>query len=176
MDKELQEDLSQMTMYSKMGKYISNKILKYNKKSCNTHRQRSTQPPIQYSTNPKKIKESLHTDERKNNNKQSLDGPPVGYYKVNHNYVEKNPRTYNFNRSVPHFCRNKYFCHESEPALKDYPDLSTSAAYTKGLVELKRVTGRDQIKGSIRKFIEDPHENRFKLVKGRKIGMSRVNM
>lgn len=33
MDKELHEALAQVTMYSKMGRYISNKILKYNKHS-----------------------------------------------------------------------------------------------------------------------------------------------
>lgn len=44
MDKELHETLANVTMYSKMGRYISNKILKYNK-STKTHRvQRRSQP------------------------------------------------------------------------------------------------------------------------------------
>lgn len=37
MDKELHDALAQVTMYSKMGRYISNKILKYNKRT-KTHR------------------------------------------------------------------------------------------------------------------------------------------
>lgn len=45
MNKELEADLAQMTMYSKIGKYISNKILKYNKNASNTHRQRTFHPP-----------------------------------------------------------------------------------------------------------------------------------
>lgn len=41
------------------------------------------------------------------------------------------------------------------------------------------MTGRVDIKGSIRKQIEDPHENRFKLAKDYnsiELGRSRVNM
>ena len=51
-----------MTMYSKMGRYISNKILKYNKKSSNTYRAKPTQPPpINYISKPKKTKNSTHS-------------------------------------------------------------------------------------------------------------------
>lgn len=159
MEKEIQANLSQMTMYSKMGRYISNKILKYNKKST-TQRPRPSQPPLlDYVKAKKSLDSSMHSEKRSttHRHKKVFEGPPVGYYKVSHDYVEKNTRTYNFNRSVPHFYRDKYFCNESEPALKDHPDLSTCKPYTKGLVELKRVTGRDDMKGSIRKFVEDPH-------------------
>lgn len=44
MDKELQETLAQVTMYSKMGRYISNKILKYNKHT-KTQRSLRSSPP-----------------------------------------------------------------------------------------------------------------------------------
>ncbi len=57
MDKELHETLAQVTMYSKMGRYISNKILKYNKR-VKTHRSfRSTQFSHQY-LSTKKLKSS----------------------------------------------------------------------------------------------------------------------
>lgn len=46
MDKELQETLAQVTMYSKMGRYISNKILKYNKRTKTTHRSRRNSKPF----------------------------------------------------------------------------------------------------------------------------------
>ena len=57
MDKELHETLAQVTMYSEMGRYISNKILKYNKR-VKTHRSfRSTQFSHQY-LSTKKLKSS----------------------------------------------------------------------------------------------------------------------
>lgn len=46
MDKELQETLAQVAMYSKMGRYISNKILKYNK-HAKTQRSLQSSPPNQ---------------------------------------------------------------------------------------------------------------------------------
>ena len=50
MEKELQETLAQVTMYSKMGRYISNKILKYNKSSSPTHHitKIMAPPPYEY--------------------------------------------------------------------------------------------------------------------------------
>jgi hypothetical protein len=45
MDKELHESLAEVTMYSKMGRYISNKILKYNKRT-KTHRSTHNTQPI----------------------------------------------------------------------------------------------------------------------------------
>lgn len=36
--------------------------------------------------------------------------PAVGFYKINYNQIDKNTRQYNFNRSVPHFNRDKYYC------------------------------------------------------------------
>lgn len=68
--------------------------------------------------------------------------PPVGYYKVNHTQVDRNARTYNFNRSVPHFYREKFHCNETKPVAKDLPDISSSKPCVKGLIELKRITGR----------------------------------
>lgn len=41
----------------------------------------------------------------------SITQPPVGYYKIKYNQIEKNPRVYDFNRSVPHFTREKFHCH-----------------------------------------------------------------
>lgn len=90
MDKELQEDLSQMTMYSKMGRYISNKILKYNKKSSNTYRTKPSQPPpINYISKVKKPKHSNHSEAKPSTHRSTniLDGPPVGYYKLSYKTV-----------------------------------------------------------------------------------------
>lgn len=90
MDKELQSDLSQMTMYSKMGRYISNKILKYNKKPSNTHRNTSQSPPVQYITRIKKTKESIHDNNSKSPNRREVkpfEAPPVGYYKLSYGVV-----------------------------------------------------------------------------------------
>lgn len=50
--------------------------------------------------------------------------PPVGFYKVNYSQIDKNARTYNFERSVPHFNRDKYFCNESNHYYRDMPDSS----------------------------------------------------
>lgn len=47
MDKEFNKTLSQVTMFSKMGKYISNKILKYNKSSSKKNFV-SPPPPYNY--------------------------------------------------------------------------------------------------------------------------------
>ena len=89
MDKELEADLSQMTMYSKMGRYISNKILKYNKKSSNTYRSKPTQPPpVQYITKTKKSKDSHHSQAKSSTHRTTkFDGPPVGYYKLKYDVV-----------------------------------------------------------------------------------------
>lgn len=94
--------------------------------------------------------------------------PPVGYYKLNHTQIEKNSRQYNFDRSVPHFYREKFHCNETKPVIKDYPDISTSKAYIKGMIELKRSTGRNDIKSSIRKTLENPHEKRFEMINDNK--------
>lgn len=51
---------------------------------------------------------------------------------------------------------------------KDYPDVTTSKPYIKGLIELKRITGRNNIKGSIRKTLENPHEKRFEAINDHK--------
>lgn len=65
------------------------------------------------------------------------------------------------NRSTPHFFGQKYHSNESTPCLKQYPDgLSPKQ---KGLTEIGRMTGRDQIRGYSRRNMEDPHENRFQL-------------
>ena len=48
MEKELQETLGQVTMYSKMGRYISNKILKYNKSSSPTQHIAKVMAPPPY--------------------------------------------------------------------------------------------------------------------------------
>lgn len=59
--------------------------------------------------------------------------PPVGLYNVNYSQVEKNTRIYNFNRSVPHFNRDKYFCNESHHLYKDIPDSPLCQSKIKGL-------------------------------------------
>jgi hypothetical protein len=56
---------------------------------------------------------------------------------------------YNFNRSTPHFFRQNYKAQEITPYTKEYPDGLMSKS--KGHTELKRMVGREQIKGSIRK-------------------------
>ena len=43
--------------------------------------------------------------------------------KISFNF--RNIKQYNFNRSVPHFERQKFFCQESKTVMKDFPDLST---------------------------------------------------
>ena len=55
------------------------------------------------------IKESQNIS-IKNNSSMYLIKPPVGYYKINYSQVQKNPRVYDFQRSVPHFNRDRYFC------------------------------------------------------------------
>lgn len=90
MNTELQEDLSQMTMYSKMGRYISNKILKYNKKSSTTYRSKPSQTPfVHHIAKPKKNKDSGHSEARSSTHraKTNFEGPPVGYYKLNYGIV-----------------------------------------------------------------------------------------
>lgn len=83
----------------------------------------------------------------------SMTQPPVGFYKVNYSQVEKNPKVYNFNRSVPHFTGQKFFCHESQHVAHDYPDSPLTESRLKGAVELNRMAGREDIKGSDRKPI-----------------------
>lgn len=83
--------------------------------------------------------------------------PPVGYYKLNFSQVEKNTRVYDFNRSVPHFNLDKYICHENQTVHNELPDSQLCKQRVTGLMELKRIIGRGQVKGSIRKEIEDPH-------------------
>lgn len=65
------------------------------------------------------------------------------------------------NRSTPHFFGQKYRSNESTPCLKQFPD--GLAPKQKGLTEIGRMTGRDQIRGYSRRNMEDPHENRFQL-------------
>lgn len=58
MEKELQQTLSQVPMYSKMGRYISNKILKYNKSNSPTHHIAKVMAPPPYDyLRPQKSKE-----------------------------------------------------------------------------------------------------------------------
>jgi hypothetical protein len=47
--------------------------------------------------------------------------------------------------------------------LKDYPDGLVTK--NKGFTELSRMVGREEIKGSIRKNEENPHEARFESYK-----------
>lgn len=91
-------------MYSKMGRYISNKILKYNKTSSPTHHIAKVMapPPYEY-LKPTKPKDDSPSDQKMSktsfslqnrfgkddNNKLYMTQPPVGYYKVNHSYVDK---------------------------------------------------------------------------------------
>lgn len=67
------------------------------------------------------------------------------------------------NRSTPHFFGQKYRSNETTPCLKQFPDgLSPKQ---KGLTEIGRMTGRDQIRGYSRRNMENPHEARFELRK-----------
>jgi hypothetical protein len=55
----------------------------------------------------------------------------------------------NFSKSTPHFHRQLHKLNEVTPLLKDYPE--EISPRNKGFLELKRMVGREQIKGSIRK-------------------------
>ena len=86
MDKELQSDLSQMTMYSKMGRYISSKILNYDKKPSSAHQSTSKPPSVQFVTRLKKTRASIH-DNSNHRLVKPFEGPPVGYYKLSYGVV-----------------------------------------------------------------------------------------
>lgn len=75
--------------------------------------------------------------------------PPVGHYKINFNQIEKyflflerTPQSYNFNRSIPHFSREKYHCYEVQFAFKSEPDINYCKGKIKGLIEMNRIIGR----------------------------------
>ena len=72
-----------------MGRYISNKILKYNKKSSNTYRSRPSQSPMVHMSRPRKTKDSTHSDTKPctHRSRPKCESPPVGYYKLNYDIV-----------------------------------------------------------------------------------------
>lgn len=92
MDKELHEALAQVTMYSKMGRYISNKILKYNKHSKSHRNLRHSQKPESPSegyVKARKVRDNSYSESHSSphnkfritvNNSQ----PSIGYYKVSY--------------------------------------------------------------------------------------------
>lgn len=67
----------------------------------------------------------------------------------------RNIHNTDFTRSTPHFFGQKYRTNQITPCLKDYPDGLTPKQ--KGMADIGRMTGRDQIKGYIRKNMENPH-------------------
>lgn len=142
-----------------MGRYISNKILKYNKRAKTQRIPKIKPPPNEYYLSPKKNKENgspNHSRHSYTNSKEdimAMTQPSVGFYKVNYSQVDKNAKIYNFNRSVPHFNKDKYFCYESNHYYRDLPDSLLCQEKIKGLAELSRMTGREDMKGSVRKNI-----------------------
>lgn len=91
MDKQLHETLAQVTMYSKMGRYISNKILKYNK-HANSHRNFRNFPPPPENYLPLKktrYRETIGSEHVSSEANKSLEitEPSVGYYKLNYKQI-----------------------------------------------------------------------------------------
>lgn len=92
MDKELHEALAQVTMYSKMGRYISNKILKYNKHSKSHRNLRHSQKSELACEDYAKVRkvrdnsysESQSTPHNKFRITMSSSHPSIGYYKVSY--------------------------------------------------------------------------------------------
>jgi hypothetical protein len=69
--------------------------------------------------------------------------------------LSRNIHNCNFHRSTPHFYGQKNRLNELTSCVKDYPEAPPSKQ--KGLTDLGRMTGREQIKGSIRRNMENPH-------------------
>ena len=61
----------------------------------------------------------------------------------------------NFSKSTPHFFGQKHHAQEVTPHVKDYPDGQEKK--NRGFMELGRMVGREEMKGSIRKNGENPH-------------------
>ena len=75
MDKEFHKTLSQVPMFSKMGKYISNKILKYNRSESRKARRPPT-PPYDYLSKTKKEAASLSKNDPSPKNSTHLPKAP----------------------------------------------------------------------------------------------------
>ncbi len=89
----MQETLAQVTMYSKMGRYISNKILKYNKHSKSHRSLRNVELNkedylrVKKQKSPEKQTSESHHSSNKNKSMMYMSQPPVGYYKINFKQV-----------------------------------------------------------------------------------------
>jgi hypothetical protein len=103
--------------------------------------------------------------------------PSVGFYKVSYAQIDKNVRVHNFQRSMPHFSRDRHFCNESSSVCKEIPESALCREKIKGFTELARMTSREHIRGAKVKPPEGPHESRFTLYRDfRTIDKSAVNM
>jgi hypothetical protein len=150
MDHNLQQTLAEVVMFSKMGRYITNKVMKYTKRGNLHTALRGCRLPNQGLKKSKEMHKVPKHSIEKPKTAIVATAPSVGFYKVSYKQVDKNGRSYNFERSMPHFAADRHFCNESSHVLYEVPESVLCHGRVTGFTQIARMTSRSDIKGSVR--------------------------